>query len=370
MDPMLPFGLHSAPKLFNAVADALEWCFRQQGICNVFHYLDDFIIIAPPHCTECATAVALLDNVCDSLGIPIANHKRDGPATCLTFLGIEIDTVSAELRLPADKLQRLQSLLQEWGDRKTCERRDLESLIGLLNHASKVLRPGRSFLRRMLDLLHGVPTPPLRPHPIRLNREFRSKLSWWRLFAVAWNGISYLPPSHHLSVTEMASDASGSWGCGVWRGHQWFQFQWDQRSSELTIMVKISAELRPELCRYHCDNQAVVAYIRSRTTHDKHCMHMLRTLAFVEAKWLFSLQPQYINTRTNYLADDLSRNNLPAFLSKVPHADSRPTPLPVPLLDILLDPSLDWTSPLWLQKFSATFRTALPPLLSARMTQQ
>ena len=241
MDPMLPFGLHSAPKLFNAVADALEWCFRQQGICNVFHYLDDFIIIAPPHCTECATAVALLDNVCDSLGIPIANHKRDGPATCLTFLGIEIDTVSAELRLPADKLQRLQSLLQEWGDRKTCERRDLESLIGLLNHASKVLRPGRSFLRRMLDLLHGVPTPPLRPHPIRLNREFRSDLSWWRLFAATWNGISYLPPPHHLSVTEMASDASGSWGCGAWHGHQWFQLQWDQRSSELTIMVRAAS---------------------------------------------------------------------------------------------------------------------------------
>jgi len=25
-DAMLPFGLKSAPKIFNAVADALEWC--------------------------------------------------------------------------------------------------------------------------------------------------------------------------------------------------------------------------------------------------------------------------------------------------------------------------------------------------------
>ena len=32
IDPMLPFGLRSAPKIFNAVADALEWCLRADGI--------------------------------------------------------------------------------------------------------------------------------------------------------------------------------------------------------------------------------------------------------------------------------------------------------------------------------------------------
>ena len=32
VDPMLPFGLRSAPKIFNAVADALEWYLRQSGI--------------------------------------------------------------------------------------------------------------------------------------------------------------------------------------------------------------------------------------------------------------------------------------------------------------------------------------------------
>ena len=52
MDPMLPFGLCSAPKLFNAVVDALEWYLRGCGIRHVFHYLDDFIVIGPPHSPE------------------------------------------------------------------------------------------------------------------------------------------------------------------------------------------------------------------------------------------------------------------------------------------------------------------------------
>ena len=31
VDPMLPFGLRSAPKIFNAVADALHWYLCQRG---------------------------------------------------------------------------------------------------------------------------------------------------------------------------------------------------------------------------------------------------------------------------------------------------------------------------------------------------
>ena len=49
IDPMFPFGLRSAPKIFNAVADALNWLLHQRGIPHVLHYLDDFIIISPPH---------------------------------------------------------------------------------------------------------------------------------------------------------------------------------------------------------------------------------------------------------------------------------------------------------------------------------
>ena len=139
VDPMLPFGLSSAPKIFNAVADALEWCIRAHGVQHIFHYLDDFIVIGPPNSTTCAEALAVLDRTCAQLGVPMADHKRDGPATCLTYLGIEIDTMAGQLCLPHEKLQRLQDQLEEWGDKKVCTRWELESLIGTLNHACKVV---------------------------------------------------------------------------------------------------------------------------------------------------------------------------------------------------------------------------------------
>ena len=103
----------------------------------------------------------------------MAAHKREGPSTCLPILGIVIDTVAGELRLPADKLEHLQALLEQWRGKRGCLRKELESLIGLLNHACKVVRSGRSFLRRMIELLHAV--PPHQPY-IRLNAEFRADL--------------------------------------------------------------------------------------------------------------------------------------------------------------------------------------------------
>ena len=82
---------------------------------SIHHYLDDYIIIAPPHLDQCSRELQLLLSECNRQGIPIAPQKTCGPTTCLTFLGIEINTEVVELRLPDDKLQRLQSILQEWG---------------------------------------------------------------------------------------------------------------------------------------------------------------------------------------------------------------------------------------------------------------
>ena len=206
IDPMLPFGLRSAPKILNAVADALNWQLRQSGIQHIFHYLDDFIFLVPPGAMELAEVwLGILHRACARLGIPLASHKQVGPTTCLQFLGIEIDTVANQLRLPEEKLQG-------WGDRRSCSTKELESLVGNLNHACKVVRSGR----RMLDLLHAVPHRPHSHGYIRLNAGFHSDLAWWKAFLAQWNGISYLPPPSFLPQLNLylTTDASGSWGCG------------------------------------------------------------------------------------------------------------------------------------------------------------
>ena len=88
VDSALPFGLRSAPKLFNVVADCLQWIFRQQGI-QVIHYLDDFLIVAPARTGECLESVHMILHLCDQLhgGVKVSEKKVKGPTTTLTFLG-------------------------------------------------------------------------------------------------------------------------------------------------------------------------------------------------------------------------------------------------------------------------------------------
>ena len=364
-DAMLPFGLRSAPVIFTAVADGLQWIARQRGVELIEHYLDDFILMGGPHDESCQRGLDTLIATCAELGAPLVRDKQVGPCTRLTFLGIEIDTTHCILRLPADKLERLTGMLAKWTDRKACTRRELESLVGSLNHACKVVKPGRSFLRRMLDLLRwsSAGPAPQPHHRIRLNRAFRADLQWWRSFIVGWNGVSAWREQREPSI-RMASDASGSWGCGAWYENLWFSLQWPEAARELSIAAK---ELLPILIacavwgprwakrRVHClcDNEAVVAVLKSRTSKHPHLMHLLRCLFFFEACYDLEISCTHILGRENDLADDLSRNRMSAFMSKVPEAASQPTPVPTPLLNLLLDTSIDWLSPRWTDQFSS-----------------
>ena len=48
VDKVLPFGLRSAPKLYNAVADGLLWILLMQDKVEGIHYLDDFLLLGAP----------------------------------------------------------------------------------------------------------------------------------------------------------------------------------------------------------------------------------------------------------------------------------------------------------------------------------
>ena len=109
--------------------------------------------MGPPGSSICQENLEILEQLCSYLGVPLAPKKQEGPSPVLIFLGIIIDTLQGELRLPADKLQRLLELVTTWLSKKVCTCRELETLIGTLQHACKVIRPGRSFLRRAIALL-------------------------------------------------------------------------------------------------------------------------------------------------------------------------------------------------------------------------
>lgn len=116
------------------------------GATHIFHYMDEFILVGPANSPACEQNLRLLMQTCSNLGVIIASEKTEGPSTRLTVLGIQVDTLAMTLSLPHEKLQRLHDLLGSWRGRRSGVRRDLESLAGMLQDASKVVRTSRPHL--------------------------------------------------------------------------------------------------------------------------------------------------------------------------------------------------------------------------------
>ena len=143
VDTALPFGLCSAPKIFTALADGLAWGMACEGISSFIHYLDDFFFCAPALSQECHRALSLAVPLCESLGFPVSPDKVVGPSTIITFLGIELDSVAMEMRLPPVKVARLKLTLASWWVRHAATKRQLQSIIGqLAMHQQWCLRVG------------------------------------------------------------------------------------------------------------------------------------------------------------------------------------------------------------------------------------
>ena len=163
-DRALPFGLRSAPIIICS------------NIIDLAHYLDDFIFWAPD-AESCQRNLSMTINLADRLGLPVELSKVEGPATTLTFLGVEIDTVNGELRLPKEKLLCLKGVVCElWSSsRKSATKHQLDVLVGLLSDAAKVVPAGRPFLRNLIDAKSSLRDA---SHFIRLSEGCKADVAW------------------------------------------------------------------------------------------------------------------------------------------------------------------------------------------------
>lgn len=95
-----------------------------------------------------------------------------------------------EARLPPEKVTRIIEITQFSLNRKSCTKRELLSLLGHLNFASRVIVPGRSFVSYLIKLLTKAKEM---HHFVNITTECRLDLNMWHKFLMGWNGRSLFP---------------------------------------------------------------------------------------------------------------------------------------------------------------------------------
>ena len=168
-------GCSTSCQTFESFYTALQWILTSTlGVRNMSHILDDFIFFGPSNSPQCHTSLQAFLILAKSLNIPLRTDKTVYPTTRVSLHGIEVDTAQMQMRLPHDKLLDARLKIDSVYRRKKVSLRQLQSLIGTLSFACKVIVPGRVFLRRVIDLTCGVHN---QEHLIRLNVEARLLLN-------------------------------------------------------------------------------------------------------------------------------------------------------------------------------------------------
>ena len=344
VDTRLPFGSRSSPFIFNELAEVLVWALTAVvGIRYILHYLDDFFICGRD-ARQCQDFLSRFLDICHRAGIPIAEEKTVSPAQVITYLGIEIDAAKEEIRLPADKMALLSTLLVAWRDKTRCTKRELLSLIGSLSFAAKVVRPGRLFLRRLIDLSTTVRLPHFF---ITLNREAKADIAWWDRFVAQWNGVGFFRLTKHSSISLRLFTDACKRGMGGVYGNSWFSQPFPDSSQNLHINVLeffavITAVLtwgeqwRNSSILFLTDNTGVIQAWEKRTSKDPNIMVLLREMFFFCAVRNIHPSFSHIAGLNNSKADALSRFQVTKFREMAPEADLMATEIP-PLVWTLWD---------------------------------
>ncbi|XP_070546134.1 uncharacterized protein [Ptychodera flava] len=221
VDTRLPFGAAQSPEIFTRITQSITRMMRRKGYDVVIVYLHDFLIIADSN-LACEQAFNALQQLLQQLGFSINWEMVVEPTQCLTFLGIEINAHTRTLSLDGNKLQELSDLLEYWLPKRRATKRELQQLIGKLNWAARVIRGGRTFLRRLIDVTNSVSR---QSHHIRLNRQARADISWWANLSKSFNGTAFFIEETPLPQQIFTTDACSAAGAGIYANY-WFYTRW------------------------------------------------------------------------------------------------------------------------------------------------
>ena len=332
-DVRVCFGVRNAPYLFTQISNFITRCMARRGYCDMVNYLDDFLVLGDSF-SSCQEAQMTLISILISLGFEIAWKKCSSPSTTTQYLGIDFDSLSMQISLPSVKMHKLHTELEFFKNRTRATKTQLQRLCGVLAHCSKVIRGGRTFSRRIIDLLSGLPDGNPR---ITLSSEFRLDLLWWIEFSKEFNGVACLISYNFGDGPSIHTDSSFS-GYGLVSGSHWMAGYFGRSdlpaghnlldplhshwvNYDLDIMNINVLELFPVLLATrsfahdwsnqhvvcYSDNTQVVSCVNRGTSSNVHCMSMLREIFWFSAMYNFHITCRHVRGVDNYLPDLLSR---------------------------------------------------------------
>jgi hypothetical protein len=232
--PTLPFGWCNSPYYFTEFVHEFNMVLRSGTGLRLFRshvpqfpacsmalrtlaFLDDFLVMFTKHKHAVSVATYIVA-LATALGITLHPKKTDWePKQTRQHLGMLVDTVAGEFRVPVSKLSRIKSMAKDIlchaaRNKRYVSAKSLKSFAGLGVSLYIAIPKARMYLRSVYDVLR---TDTGGPH-LKLSHQAVRDLNWWLALSSEWNGKAiWRHPDHIVAACDASSFA---WGAVVLSG--------------------------------------------------------------------------------------------------------------------------------------------------------
>lgn len=309
LDNRMPFGSRLSSLNMQRIALFIHRALRALDVTSLI-YLDDILVICPSK-DDPERVFAIARKLIRTLGLPIAWDKLVPPCRVIRFLGIEIDCVERQIRIPDDKIIAFLQLATQARAKKAITRRELQSLVGHVNHLGKAVPPARLFMNRML-----APLRLATKKWIKVDRHLRDDLDWFINFLRRYNGRSLILVGDPDILIEADSCMVGG---GGWSGRDCYTYKYPTQSingwsiSELeayNCLIAARVLLKGVYNRtvmVVCDNNAAIMSLSSGSARNPNILAVCRAFWFMSATYNLRFVFNHAPGSEMTIADTLSR---------------------------------------------------------------
>ena len=348
-DSVMQFGLASATAIFEWYSSAAEFIARKLlPVSALTHYVDDFLLMHKSK-EQCAKLLDLLLRLFKELGLPVSPSKIELAAQLMVFLGILFNSINMTISLHESRVKDIESMLDEWMNKTSASRNELQSLIGVLSFASKVVPSSRVFLRRMIDQCKSIPFTAAATTRYPLTPSFFADVQWWTQFIRCHNGKTIARScltraSLHIHtdacVTRYAAVTNKSWYACTWsdaeeataRRLKRDSMPWKELYAIAKALATFSVNNRGMRIVIHSDCEPVIQAWQRGDSRKTEMANIIRTMLFICATNDIDMQIEFIAGVDNVFADLLSRGQINRFMELRQQQDRSPiTCLPLPI---------------------------------------
>ena len=320
---MLPQGCSISPAIFERFATFLQWAVSEYTKSkNIDHYLDDYFFAGKAKTSDCSNLITAFEYLCHDMKIPINEEKSEGPVTTLIYLGLEIDSVLMEIRVPEEKIKKAKAQIIEAISKKKIKLKHLQAILGSLNFFTKAIPTGRTFSCRLYQAQAQAKLP---HHYIRINNDMKEDLNMWLTFLNSFNGTAIMSDLDWISDESMNlyTDAAGNktLGCGAYLNGEWIVYKWPDRWCDEIFRDITLLELVPILLAFfiwgfklkgkkiilHCDNMSLVHILNRKSSRNKKVLILLRQLVLILLNNNIQIKAVHIASKANSICDAISR---------------------------------------------------------------